>query len=72
MTKPPPTPSEKIRAMSAAEAAGVLREYNDWRRAVGKYALQPGRPSLPCPYCTYEIGRAIELGIEALDKEARP
>ena len=54
--------------MTPKEAYEVLREFQMWRRAEGKYRIQWNKP-LPFPYSHQEVGIALDVAIETLKKE---
>lgn len=50
--------------MTIKEARKLLIEYNQWRRAEGKYARIYG-----CPFDQSEIGEAIDVAITMMEKQ---
>lgn len=59
---------EQIKAMSAAEIAKQLVEYQAWRRGESPYDY--GLVPHPHPFTPYELGAIIDRAVEIL-KEAR-
>lgn len=55
---------EQIKAMSAAEVAEALVEYNKWRRGDSpyKYGMDPRR----MPFSTKQFGAIIDRAVEIL------
>ena len=53
--------------MTIEEAYEVLREFQMWRRAEGKYHWS--RTPEPLPYSANKVGMALDVAIETLEKE---
>ena len=55
--------------MTNSKACEILREFNDWRRGIGVYEFSddPDK-NAQCPYSPSEIGKAIDMAIDVLNK----
>ena len=56
--------------MTPKEAYEVLREFQMWRRAEGKYKwIETPAENEPLPYSPREVGVALDVAIVTLGKE---